>query len=282
MWCISAAIRAAVSFSAGLASLREASAMAFRSVACIRTIVAYAQPFQKNNSCSCDPYHSPAAPQRRVRGSGLGLAVEVVDAALAADHHVALRVAGPDPHLVAVGIDGGGGNDDGGEHQDPDRLLGLVADAVGAGRTLLEEDDVPGLEPIGPLRMAQGRVALQDQQPLLLPHLVVVGADRLPGRQLVDGDAGFLWPPEELAEASLAAAKARRVLVVVAELRRRDVDPPHAPKLAAQTAPFGTPTAAEARINVRPMPTDYAQLDRDHVWHPFTQQQGWSEEEPLV
>ncbi|HET9154855.1 MAG TPA: adenosylmethionine--8-amino-7-oxononanoate transaminase [Solirubrobacterales bacterium] len=30
------------------------------------------------------------------------------------------------------------------------------------------------------------------------------------------------------------------------------------------------------------MPPDYAQLDRDHVWHPFTQQQGWIEEEPLV
>src|SRR5690349_21645282 len=27
---------------------------------------------------------------------------------------------------------------------------------------------------------------------------------------------------------------------------------------------------------------DHAQLDRDFVWHPFTQQQGWSEEEPLV
>jgi adenosylmethionine-8-amino-7-oxononanoate aminotransferase len=30
------------------------------------------------------------------------------------------------------------------------------------------------------------------------------------------------------------------------------------------------------------MQPDYAQLDREHVWHPFTQQQGWSEEEPLV
>jgi adenosylmethionine---8-amino-7-oxononanoate aminotransferase len=30
------------------------------------------------------------------------------------------------------------------------------------------------------------------------------------------------------------------------------------------------------------MAPDHAQLDHDHVWHPFTQQQGWSEEEPLV
>jgi len=27
---------------------------------------------------------------------------------------------------------------------------------------------------------------------------------------------------------------------------------------------------------------DPAQIDHDHLWHPFTQQQGWSEEEPLV
>ncbi len=28
--------------------------------------------------------------------------------------------------------------------------------------------------------------------------------------------------------------------------------------------------------------SDHAQLDRDHLWHPFTQQQGWCEEEPLM
>src|SRR4051794_13124017 len=30
------------------------------------------------------------------------------------------------------------------------------------------------------------------------------------------------------------------------------------------------------------MSADLAQLDRDHVWHPFTQQQDWREEEPLT
>jgi adenosylmethionine---8-amino-7-oxononanoate aminotransferase len=30
------------------------------------------------------------------------------------------------------------------------------------------------------------------------------------------------------------------------------------------------------------MAADHPQLDRDHLWHPFTQQQGWCEEEPLV
>ncbi|HEY6550864.1 MAG TPA: adenosylmethionine--8-amino-7-oxononanoate transaminase [Solirubrobacterales bacterium] len=30
------------------------------------------------------------------------------------------------------------------------------------------------------------------------------------------------------------------------------------------------------------MPVDHVQLDRDHVWHPFTQQQSWCEEEPLL
>src|SRR3954449_5968069 len=30
------------------------------------------------------------------------------------------------------------------------------------------------------------------------------------------------------------------------------------------------------------MPADAVQLDHDPLWHPFTQQQGWSEEEPLL
>jgi adenosylmethionine-8-amino-7-oxononanoate aminotransferase len=30
------------------------------------------------------------------------------------------------------------------------------------------------------------------------------------------------------------------------------------------------------------MSADHARLDRDHLWHPFTQQQGWVEEEPLI
>src|SRR5262245_56823210 len=35
-------------------------------------------------------------------------------------------------------------------------------------------------------------------------------------------------------------------------------------------------------LDFRQMPADPAQLDQRHLWHPFTQQQGWSEEEPLM
>jgi adenosylmethionine---8-amino-7-oxononanoate aminotransferase len=41
---------------------------------------------------------------------------------------------------------------------------------------------------------------------------------------------------------------------------------------------------AEAPSSLAPVAisADHAQLDRDHLWHPFTQQQGWCEEEPLI
>jgi adenosylmethionine---8-amino-7-oxononanoate aminotransferase len=35
-------------------------------------------------------------------------------------------------------------------------------------------------------------------------------------------------------------------------------------------------------MSIATMSVDPAQLDQDHLWHPFTQQQGWSEEEPLM
>jgi adenosylmethionine-8-amino-7-oxononanoate aminotransferase len=41
------------------------------------------------------------------------------------------------------------------------------------------------------------------------------------------------------------------------------------------------PAGARARVESE-MSVDHAQLDRDHLWHPFTQQQAWCEEEPMV
>src|ERR1041384_3810534 len=41
------------------------------------------------------------------------------------------------------------------------------------------------------------------------------------------------------------------------------------------------PAAVASMLSVA-MSVDHAQLDRDHLWHPFTQQRGWVEEEPLL
>ena len=46
-----------------------------------------------------------------------------------------------------------------------------------------------------------------------------------------------------------------------------------------QGVPF--PAGAGASLG-ETMSVDHAQLDRDHLWHPFTQQQGWCEEEQVV
>ena len=44
----------------------------------------------------------------------------------------------------------------------------------------------------------------------------------------------------------------------------------------------GVPVAAAPVPKVEGMAADPAQLDHDRLWHPFTQQQGWVEEEPLL
>ncbi len=51
-----------------------------------------------------------------------------------------------------------------------------------------------------------------------------------------------------------------------------------------QSAAFGGGGSGRGSIYSRlvAMSVDPAQLDRDHLWHPFTQQLGWVEEEPLM
>src|ERR1700709_2739496 len=63
------------------------------------------------------------------------------------------------------------------------------------------------------------------------PARVVVRADRLARRDLVDADPGLLRA-QQLAEPRDAGAEAIRILAVVLERGRRDVDPPHVPTLA--------------------------------------------------
>src|SRR5207244_5959857 len=89
-----------------------------------------------------------------------------------------------------------------------------------------EEDDVPGLERAGALRKAEGRPTLEHEQPFLLRVLVVVRADRLTGRQLVDRGAE-LRGAELRAEPEHAGAEAVRIVVVVPELGVADVDTAH-------------------------------------------------------
>src|SRR6476619_2580797 len=57
----------------------------------------------------------------------------------------------------------------------------------GAGR---EEDEIPRLELLLAAGMPKGRRARDDQEPLLVGIFVVVRADRLSGRQLVDAEPG--------------------------------------------------------------------------------------------
>src|SRR3954449_1433206 len=163
---------------------------------------------------------------RRGRPESSLLAVEVLDARRARREQVLALVAGPDADLVAVRVRGRRREDDGGPHEQARGLLGLVEQLVRALGALREEDDVEGREPLGALRRAQRRRALEDERPLLLGVLVVVRTQRLAGRQLIDAGPGVLRP-QALAEAAHARAEPLGVLGVVGELRVGDADAPH-------------------------------------------------------
>jgi hypothetical protein len=61
---------------------------------------------------------------------------------------------------------------------------------VCSGGTGRKEDEVPRFELVLAVRMPQGRRARDDQQPLLIGILIVVGADCLARRQLVNAEPG--------------------------------------------------------------------------------------------
>ncbi len=51
--------------------------------------------------------------------------------------------------------------------------------------------------------------------------------------------------------------------------------------VGAHPLPASIPAGTTSKVAL-PMSLDPAQLDHDHLWHPFTQQRDWCEEEPLV
>src|SRR5262245_31850587 len=95
----------------------------------------------------------------------------------------------PDANLVAVRIDGHRRVAFGREHRDADASLGAVRHLVRAFLTFREADDVARLELLLTCRGPDHGPALEHEQPLLVSALVVVGADALARRQLVNGHA---------------------------------------------------------------------------------------------
>src|SRR4051794_25472696 len=116
----------------------------------------------------------------------LALALVIADAALAAEEAAVLVAGRGDADLVAVGIDGDPDRVLGQDHHPPPPSLPSVGDPVGTLRTGGKADHVPRLEVVLAAGVAERRRPLEHDQPLLLGVLVVVGADALPGRQVVD------------------------------------------------------------------------------------------------
>src|SRR3954451_23027029 len=156
----------------------------------------------------------------------LHLSVVVIHVAGAADQDVVAHVARPDADLVAVGVDGDRRLILGREHHDTDRLVAAVEHLVRARGPRREADDVAALEGLLALGVAQDDRPVEDDQPLLAAVLVVVRADALAGRQLVDRRA-HLRGADPRSEAVGPGAVALRVLGVVLRLRRVEVEALH-------------------------------------------------------
>src|SRR6478609_714367 len=120
------------------------------------------------------------------RGERLLLAVEVVElgglvedlpdpGAPQADL-AAVRVEGDVSRRVPVGRD----------HEQADRLLGVVPERMRALRAPFEEHGVSGRQPALPARVAERRLARQHDQQLFLDDVPVVRKGLLTGRELVE------------------------------------------------------------------------------------------------
>jgi hypothetical protein len=84
---------------------------------------------------------------------------------------------------------------------------------VGTGRSLREDDDVAGLEPVLAVRSSEARRSGDDDQPLLAAVFVVVRPRSFPGRQLVETAA------EKTAAEALADGRSQVAETVAVALR---------------------------------------------------------------
>src|SRR5215217_4913702 len=91
-----------------------------------------------------------------------------------------------------------------------------------------EADDVLRLELLLAVRAPERRPTLQDDEPLLVRVLVVIGADALPRRELVQGHAQPLRL-DRRPEAGHSGTVTLGVGVVVGDLELREVRLPHCP-----------------------------------------------------
>ena len=155
---------------------------------------------------------------------GSGLPVVSTGSGRAGHDQVLVAVRGPDPDLVVVGAVAVGGNDLR-PHQDPRAARPSRCGSGGRPRGRSGRRRGRGLEALGALRRPHRRGPVDHQRPLLLAVLVVVRADRLPGRDLVEvapvrsPRAGCAW---EAAGPEAVGAD------VVVEGRIAEVDAPRA------------------------------------------------------